>query len=160
MSAPRLEALFLAAADVEDAGSLADLEQACQSHPWSRAQFAATLCHPAHAGVLVLRGPGGLAGHCVVGWGGGEAEVQNLAVHPRARRRGLGRLLLRHALRLAARQGGREAFLEVRAGNRAARRLYEECGFREVGLRRGYYQDPPEDATVMRSGLHDVAEEY
>jgi ribosomal-protein-alanine N-acetyltransferase len=43
-------------------------------------------------------------------------------------------------------------WLEVRASNERARRLYARRGFAEVGLRRGYYpaaQGRREDAVVM-----------
>jgi ribosomal-protein-alanine N-acetyltransferase len=44
-------------------------------------------------------------------------------------------------------------FLEVREGNVAAQGLYGALGFTRVGTRRGYYQEPREDAAVMRSDL-------
>jgi ribosomal protein S18 acetylase RimI-like enzyme len=43
-------------------------------------------------------------------------------------------------------------FLEVRAGNLAARRLYRGLGFRDLGVRRGYY-GPGQDAIVMELRL-------
>ena len=43
----------------------------------------------------------------------------------------------------------REATLEVRLSNLAARRLYEKYGFRPVGLRPRYYSDDNEDALIM-----------
>ena len=43
-------------------------------------------------------------------------------------------------------------FLEVRAGNVAARRLYRQLGFRDLGVRRGYY-GPGQDAIVMELRL-------
>lgn len=43
-------------------------------------------------------------------------------------------------------------FLEVRAGNLAARRLYRHLGFRDLGVRRGYY-GPGQDAIVMELRL-------
>ena len=39
--------------------------------------------------------------------------------------------------------------LEVRTGNEAAKRLYEKFGFKEAGLRKGYYEDNGEDAVIM-----------
>jgi ribosomal protein S18 acetylase RimI-like enzyme len=54
------------------------------------------------------------------------------------------------ALRRAARAGARVALLEVRAGNVAARALYESLGFRACGVRREYYTAPVEDAVLMR----------
>jgi ribosomal-protein-alanine N-acetyltransferase len=52
-------------------------------------------------------------------------------------------------MRKASRTGAVRALLEVRAGNREALALYESLGFRRVGVRRGYYRDPAEDALLM-----------
>ena len=53
--------------------------------------------------------------------------------------------------------GGRECFLEVRASNQSAYRLYERFGFNEVGRRRDYYPavGGREDALVMACTLVD-----
>jgi [ribosomal protein S18]-alanine N-acetyltransferase len=72
-----------------------------------------------------------------------EIEVLNLAVQPTFRRRGVAKALL-------GRLPKGDVFLEVRESNLAARGLYQAAGFHEVGLRRGYYQNPPEGAIVMR----------
>ena len=57
----------------------------------------------------------------------------------------------------ARERGGRECFLEVRASNTTAYRLYERYGFNEVGRRRAYYPaaDGREDALVMACTLLD-----
>jgi ribosomal-protein-alanine acetyltransferase len=78
--------------------------------------------------------------------GAGEHEILNLAVHPSARRRGVARTLLNQAFA----GGCRQWFLEVRASNVAAIRLYESVGFRQAGTRAGYYQNPLESAIVMK----------
>jgi ribosomal-protein-alanine N-acetyltransferase len=39
--------------------------------------------------------------------------------------------------------------LEVRVSNKTAQNLYHKYGFREAGLRRGYYSDNQEDALIM-----------
>jgi ribosomal-protein-alanine N-acetyltransferase len=82
--------------------------------------------------------------------GGGENEVLNLAVDPRARRRGVAKALLEHAF--GALPGS--WFLEVRESNEAAQKLYQTLGFTGVGTRPGYYPDgpnsSPESAIVMR----------
>jgi [ribosomal protein S18]-alanine N-acetyltransferase len=74
-----------------------------------------------------------------------EREILNLAVDPAFRRRGVASLLVRRFLEDFA----GTVFLEVRASNQAARKFYEELGFRQVGLRRGYYPPDWEDAVVM-----------
>lgn len=82
--------------------------------------------------------------------GGGEGDIQTIAVAPRARRRGLGRALMRALIGEARNRGAREVFLEVRADNPAAQTLYRELGFEEIGVRPKYYQPDGVDAIVMR----------
>jgi len=78
-----------------------------------------------------------------------EAHVTTFAVHPRFRRRRIGERLLLALLDLALARHAREATLEVRLSNLAARRLYEKYGFRPVGIRPRYYSDNQEDALIM-----------
>lgn len=84
--------------------------------------------------------------------GGGEGDIQTIAVAPRARRRGLGRTLMLALLAEALDRGAREVFLEVRADNPGAQALYRELGFEEIGVRPKYYQPDGVDAVVMRLG--------
>jgi ribosomal protein S18 acetylase RimI-like enzyme len=74
---------------------------------------------------------------------GSETEVLNLAVAAEARRCGIATALLGTV-------GDVEVFLEVRESNEPARQLYTKLGFRPVGLREGYYENPAEAAVVMR----------
>jgi ribosomal-protein-alanine N-acetyltransferase len=78
-----------------------------------------------------------------------EAELRNMAVTAGYRRHGAGKALLAEAHRKLLALGVKRAYLEVRAGNAAAIRLYESVGYRRLSIRRDYYQDPPEDACVM-----------
>jgi ribosomal-protein-alanine N-acetyltransferase len=78
-----------------------------------------------------------------------EAHITTFAVDPANRRRGIGERLLLTLLDVALQRGAREATLEVRLSNVAARRLYEKFGFRPVGLRPRYYSDNGEDALIM-----------
>lgn len=76
----------------------------------------------------------------------GESEILNLAVDPAERRTGIARRLLMDALAKAKGTW----FLEVRASNVAAIHLYESVGFVRAGERKNYYDEPAEDAIVMR----------
>ncbi len=79
-----------------------------------------------------------------------EWEIENVAVSGPARRRGLGSRLLGEFLNLAREHGAREIFLEVRESNHASRLLYEKWAFTEAGRRKDYYQNPSEDAVIMK----------
>jgi ribosomal-protein-alanine N-acetyltransferase len=78
-----------------------------------------------------------------------EAHVTTFAVDPAWRRRGVGERMLLAILDVSVARRAREATLEVRLSNMAARRLYEKYGFRPVGVRPRYYTDNGEDALIM-----------
>jgi [ribosomal protein S18]-alanine N-acetyltransferase len=78
-----------------------------------------------------------------------ELHINNVAVRSESRRSGIGCALLLMVINEAAQKGAQKAFLEVRASNAAAQALYARCGFRIMGLRKGYYSDPSEDALIM-----------
>ncbi len=83
-----------------------------------------------------------------------EAHITILGIHPDYRSQGLGRLLLVALLQTAIERKMERATLEVRASNQIALSIYEEFGFQVAGIRRKYYQNPPEDALILwRSGL-------
>jgi [ribosomal protein S18]-alanine N-acetyltransferase len=83
----------------------------------------------------------------------GELHINNVAVRPEYRKRGLGACLLTRVLENARNLGVSIAYLEVRASNLVARALYEKSGFRAIAQRPNYYTDPPEDAVVMSLSL-------
>jgi len=92
--------------------------------------------------------------HCVAGFiisrlVAGELHINNVAIRPEFRRRGIATQLLAGVLREGRLQGARLAFLEVRAGNLAAQGLYHRCGFQVSGTRKRYYRHPEEDALLM-----------
>lgn len=68
----------------------------------------------------------------------GEAELLLLAVKPKVRRQGIGKLLLERFVEIATSRGAGRLHLEVRDGNKAIK-LYSNAGFTEVGRRRNYY---------------------
>lgn len=147
--------VFLEGACQDDLAALVALEGRCHSHPWGEQAFRNAV-DDAHTLVLVLRGDGARA---IVAYGvfqvvADELHIHNLAVAPEQRGLGLGRRLLALALTMGARRGARTAHLEVRASNRAALGLYRGAGFKTVGVRRGYYASPREDALLLsKEGL-------
>jgi ribosomal-protein-alanine N-acetyltransferase len=81
-----------------------------------------------------------------------EVHLLNVAVHPAWRGYGVGRRLVEAVLAEGRTTQARSVFLEVRAGNAPARRLYARLGFTELGIRRGYY-GVGQDAIVMERRL-------
>lgn len=144
-----------------DVPSLAALEAACFTHPWTPAQIHDEVARVPPDTVLVLEGPvspgGAPAG--IRAYGSfrlvlDELHVMNVAVDPSWRRQGLARFLLTFAMERAARVGARRALLELRAGNREALALYLSLGFERLSVRRGYYSEPSEDALVLARRLN------
>ncbi|MEO3474922.1 GNAT family N-acetyltransferase [Roseomonas sp. CAU 1739] len=81
-----------------------------------------------------------------------QAEVLTLAVHPGARRTGVGLALMAALAGEATNRGAVELFLEVAETNAAARALYGRLGAAAAGRRRAYYPDGA-DALVLRLTL-------
>ena len=77
-----------------------------------------------------------------------DGDVLTVGVHPDHRRKGVGSALMREMLHAFAARGGQRLFLEVRASNRSAAAMYEKFGFRQIGCRKNYYQQPTEDGLV------------
>jgi [ribosomal protein S18]-alanine N-acetyltransferase len=96
-----------------------------------------------------------VVGFIAARFGVDEVHINNVAVRQAYRRRGIGAALLKWVLREGARKGARTAILEVRAGNRTAQALYAQQGFRQIGRRRNYYNDPAEDALVMSAPIRE-----
>jgi ribosomal-protein-alanine N-acetyltransferase len=90
-----------------------------------------------------------IAGFIVSRMVAGELHINNVAVRPEFRRRGIAAQLLAAVLAEGRRNGARVAFLEVRAANVAAQVLYRSRGFQVTGRRRRYYNHPVEDALLM-----------
>lgn len=124
----------------DDLGAIEAIQHASpQAAHWPAASYLDSVCVVAIDDVLV----GFASARQLVA---AEAEILNIAVAPQHRRRGIGLMLMKALLeRLSG-----EIFLEVRASNAEAIRLYESLGFSRAGTRNLYYAAPDEDAIVLR----------
>ena len=127
---------------------VAELERMCFSTPWNEAMLEVELYNDT-ASFIVAEGEDG----SVLGYAGlhvilDEGYIDNVAVRPSCRRMGLGDKLLDVFIRFGQ---ANLAFLtlEVRPSNTPAVALYEKNGFKEVGRRPNYYDDPKEDALLL-----------
>jgi ribosomal-protein-alanine N-acetyltransferase len=135
------------AARASDLDSLVSIDQDSET-PWTESAFRNEF-ETAEPKVFVLRSSDGILAFAVVRRAGHEMDIVNLAVSRDHRRRGHGGLLVRSLLEKCMAEGITRVFLEVRAGNVAARKLYGNLGFSETQTRRDFYRNPTEDAILM-----------
>lgn len=139
-----------------DLAAVAAIERGCFADPWPAVAFRVALESPADR-VHVAEAEGAVVGYALMRGAAGQGELLNIAVATEYRQLGVGGALLDAALRQAARDGIHDLTLEVRRSNAAAIALYARRGFAPVGVRRGYYAAPREDAVVMRRELRPAA---
>jgi len=118
---------------------------------WTAESMSAELAYP-HSYYVVDEADGEIVGYAGLRSlpGSPDGDVQTIALAASARGRGRGRALLRALVAEADARRVREVFLEVRADNPVAQRLYESEGFEEIGRRPHYYQPDDVAAVVMR----------
>ncbi len=114
---------------------------------WSEQAFADSLSDESRRFWVAKEGEL-LLGFCGLSLSFEQGDILNIAVSPAHRQKGVGEALLRTAIEGFTHLGGKQLFLEVRASNAPARRLYEKCGFAPISTRRNYYQQPVEDAII------------
>ncbi len=152
MSAPR-------PVRVGDLSALVALDAESFPRPWGEAGWAGALARPG-AWIRVVPDPGAagrlLAALC--GWFAvGEGEILRVMTRPEVRRRGLAGDLVAGFCTAARRAGAERLFLEVDAGNHAARALYAKHGFVAIGRRPGYYAPHGGDALVLERAWDRLA---
>ena len=147
---PRFVAIGLS-----DLDTLVAIEAAAYPFPWSRGNFADSL----NAGYLARKRIDALGrwlGYFIAMPGVHEVHLLNLTVVPEQQRRGHALAMLDELVREALALDARRLWLEVRISNERAQALYRRYGFRDVGLRRGYYPAGAlarENALVMSLAL-------
>ena len=134
---------------IEDVERVVEIETEAFTSPWQAETFEG-LVGRSTVEILVLEDEvHGVVGYAVLWCVVDQGELANVAVASERRGEGLGRYLVDQVLQVARRRGLEKVFLEVRASNDTAARLYESFGFSEVGVRRDYYDHPREDARIM-----------
>ena len=76
-----------------------------------------------------------------------EAEIITIGVNPEMRRQGIASAMIGIIEKTLLNQGIKKIFLEVATTNTPAKKLYENMGFKVVGLRPKYYDGV--DAILM-----------
>ncbi len=136
----------------EDAAAAAEIEYQSFPDPWSQNGILDTVSNPSTVCLLAEKA-GKAVGYLFAYRAGDEAEIARIAVAGEQKRQGVGKSLMRTLEEIGKKKQIRRLLLDVRESNREARAFYEKMAFQEDGIRRGFYQDPPEDAVLMSREL-------
>ena len=127
---------------------IAALERLCFSEPWSEKSLLKETENPAAYFIAAVEA-GDVLGYAGMHTVLGESYVDNIAVFPAHRGKGIGRALTASLIGRAQEDGGAFITLEVRASNRPAVSLYTSLGFEQAGVRRNFYTALREDALIF-----------
>lgn len=136
----------------EDAAQMACIEEAVFSQPWSKKAFEESLSYE-NTIFLVAEderdGQKQILGYVGMYISFEEGEITNVAVDEASRKKGIGKALILKLLEEAAALSVTRIILEVRCSNADAIGLYTKCDFKKIGIRKGFYDFPKEDADIM-----------
>ncbi|OOB76954.1 MAG: ribosomal-protein-alanine N-acetyltransferase [Epulopiscium sp. Nuni2H_MBin003] len=139
-------------ATIFDVEQIHDIEKQCFSQPWSLKDIYADLVSPVATYFVAT------IDNSIVGYIGfwnvvGEGQLTNLAVKTEARGMGIANQLIKKVIDQAKIHSGEYITLEVRQSNHIASHLYKKYDFKEIAVRKAYYKEPTEDATIMKLNL-------
>ncbi len=138
---------------MNDLDAVMTIEPQIYPYPWTRGNFSDSLSSGYSAWVLMLDEQ--VVGYSLMMLVLDEAHLLNLSVATSYQKQGLGRILLEYMVNTAKSNQMVNMFLEVRPSNISAIALYENIGFNEMAVRRGYYPaaNGREDAVLMGLAL-------
>ncbi|MEZ4668973.1 MAG: ribosomal protein S18-alanine N-acetyltransferase [Anaerolineae bacterium] len=165
----------------QDISQVMEIDHQSFDIPWAENSYRYEIQESNHSFMVVLEshqerpasrwqrwfGIGGTVDHQIGGYGGmwnviGEAHISTIAVHPRARGRGWGEILLAGMIRRSIMLEAEMVALEVRVSNYRAQNLYRKFGFETASIKAKYYRNNNEDAYDMRLriGKEDVRKRF
>lgn len=152
---PTSTSLLFEPMETTDLPRIMEIERGSYSFPWTQTMFLSELFdNPfSHAYVAREERERKIVGYVIFWIVIDEFHLLNVAVDPTRRKRGIAERLIRLLFDIAQKRGVKKGTLEVRASNFPAQRLYRKFGFREVGIRRNYYQGPTENALLFQCDI-------
>jgi len=132
-----------------DASAIAELEKEIFSDPWNEKDIASAISVNGAMCYTALGDDGTLYAYVLGRTIAPEGEIYRVATAPERRGRGIAFRLMTYAIKTEKGKGLENLFLEVRSKNLAAMKLYLALSFKQIGIRKNYYKDPPDDAIVM-----------
>lgn len=152
--APEKPSVQIRKMTIADLPQVVAIDHSSFTLPWPESSFHFELerneCARAWVAEIIDSGGTTVIAGMIVGWLiVDEIHIATVATAHEFRGRGIGGRLMKQLLGEAYKEGARKSFLEVRRGNDAARRMYQQLGYREDGVRLRYYEDNHEDAILM-----------
>lgn len=138
----------------EDVPEVVAIENASFNLPWSEASFFNQIHNPRSVS-RVARIDKRIIGYICASRIIDEGHILDLAMHPEFRKCGIASALIKHIIEHLRENDCRFIFLEVRASNETAKKMYERFNFEVIGIRKNYYVLPVEDAVVMVLKIKD-----
>lgn len=125
------------------------IEQQAHSHPWAKIMIDDLASRGACHRTMLFNDQ--LLGYYYAQHVVGEITLLNLAIAPSEQGKGYGKQLIEDFIQQGERLQAQSAWLEVRASNQRAFRLYQDAGFNEIDRRFNYYptEQGKEDAIIM-----------
>lgn len=135
----------------EDVEEVVEIEKLSFSTPWSKFAFISEIYNQSISFPFIIEDSKNnkIIGYVIYWVIGDEAHINNIALHPDYRGKGIGEFVLRKVLELIKRAGAKSVSLEVRPSNIPARKLYRKLGFQLRAIRKDYYINPKEDALIL-----------
>lgn len=130
---------------------LTKVEEECFNSGYGRSTFEKELENKI-ATYIVAEDDGKVLGYAGLWNICGSADIMNVGVLKEYRRCGIAKTLLAELEKYCLNNDIFEINLEVRVSNVPARQLYTKLGYKEIAVRKGYY-DGKEDGIVMKKVL-------
>ena len=127
---------------------VAELERTCFSSPWSEKALSEEVENEGAYFIVSVNEENEVEGYCGMHIVLDECYVDNIAVFPEKRNKGVAKMLLRALEEKAKEINAYFLTLEVREGNERARYIYEKFGFLNQGVRKNFYENPKENAVI------------
>lgn len=126
--------------DLASIQAIASIERACFALPWPEKEIV-SVCNRADFCGLVAQMNGETVGYLLGLALFEDAEVLRVAVNEKFRGQKIGGAILDRFVELVRAKGAQRVFLEVRASNEPALRLYESRAFTRGRVREKYYEN-------------------
>lgn len=130
-----------------DEKEIAEIEKICFAKPWSESTVQAEA--QGLSTFFVARDGETPVGYVSFRSVLDEGYINNIAVKPEYRNRGIGSALLEEINKESRKLNLSFLTLEVRESNLSAIHLYQKKGYEKVGTRKDFYNSPRENAVLL-----------